>query len=114
MSIPSVSQEAPGSGAGPGGLSGDLMGARHRLSKQLLLRYGIVYYGGAAWTGAHDRWLRNVAAPQVRLPATKTAFDAGHDHVLSRQARRGRLDAARSPLTASSLRSCVGCGVFGG
>ena len=33
--------------------AGDLMRARHRLSK-LLLRHGIVYYGGAAWTGKHD------------------------------------------------------------
>ncbi len=33
---------------------GDLMCARHRLSK-LLLRHGIVYYGGKAWTGKHDR-----------------------------------------------------------
>ena len=36
---------------------GDLMRARHRLSK-LLLRQGIVYSGGQAWTGAHDVWLR--------------------------------------------------------
>ena len=36
---------------------GDLMRARHRLSK-LLLRHGIVYYGGTAWTGRHDVWLR--------------------------------------------------------
>jgi transposase len=31
---------------------GDLMRARHRVSK-LLLRQGIVYYGGKAWTGTH-------------------------------------------------------------
>ena len=36
---------------------GDLMRARHRLSK-LLLRQGIVYSSGQAWTGAHDAWLR--------------------------------------------------------
>ena len=36
---------------------GDLMSARHRLSK-LLLRQGIVYYGGRAWTGKHELWLR--------------------------------------------------------
>jgi transposase len=35
---------------------GDLMRARHRLSK-LLLRQGIVNSGGHAWTGAHDAWL---------------------------------------------------------
>ena len=34
-----------------------MMRARHRLSK-LLLRHGIVYYGGTAWTGRHDVWLR--------------------------------------------------------
>ena len=42
---------------------GDLMRARHRLSK-LLLRHGIVYYGGNAWTGKHDQWLRTEALPQ--------------------------------------------------
>lgn len=36
---------------------GDLMSARHRVSK-LLLRQGIVYAGGKAWTGVHDTWLR--------------------------------------------------------
>ena len=34
-----------------------LMGNRHQLSK-LLLRHGLVYDEGAAWTGKHDRWLR--------------------------------------------------------
>lgn len=35
----------------------DLMRTRHRQSK-LLLRQGIVYYGGEAWTVVHERWLR--------------------------------------------------------
>jgi transposase len=35
---------------------GELMRARHRLSK-LLLRHGLVY-DASAWTGAHDAWLR--------------------------------------------------------
>src|SRR6478609_4385926 len=34
----------------------DLMRARHRVSK-LLLRHGIVYCGGKAWTDLHDRWV---------------------------------------------------------
>ena len=38
------------------GAAADLMRARHRLSK-LLLRHGIVYSGGKAWTELHDRWL---------------------------------------------------------
>jgi len=36
---------------------GDLMRARHWVSK-LLLRPGIVYYGCHAWTGTHLVWLR--------------------------------------------------------
>jgi len=80
---------------------GDLMRARHRLSK-LLLRHGIVYYGGQAWSGAHDRWLRTVAAPQLTWPATRMAFDADYDHVLTMQARRRRLDAAIEEMAAAS------------
>lgn len=80
---------------------GDLMRARHRLSK-LLLRHGIVYYGGAAWTGAHDRWLRTEAAPQLTSPATRLAFDADYDHALTMVARRGRLDTAIEEMAASS------------
>ena len=36
---------------------GDPMRTRHRLSK-LLLRWGIAWSGGAAWTGRHELWLR--------------------------------------------------------
>ena len=80
---------------------GDLMRARHRLSK-LLLRHGVVYYGGRAWTGAHDEWLRTEAAPQLILPATRMAFDADYDHALTMQARRRRLDAAIEEMAAAS------------
>jgi transposase len=94
VSIPGVSQEAARDLVrAREDCRGDLMRARHRLSK-LLLRYGIVYYGGQAWTVAHDRWLRTVAATQLTTPATKMAFDADYDHVLTMQARRGRLNAA--------------------
>src|SRR5258705_8836926 len=79
VSIPSVSQEAARDLVrAREDCRGDLMRARHRLSK-LLLRHGIVYYGGAAWTGAHDRWLRTQAAPQLRASATRMAFDADYD-----------------------------------
>jgi transposase len=94
VSIPSVDQEAARDLVrAREDCRGDLMRARHRLSK-LLLRHGIVYYGGAAWTGAHDRWLRTVAAPQLRAAPARMAFDADYDHVLTMQARRARLDAA--------------------
>ena len=69
---------------------GDLMRARHRLSK-LLLRHGIVYTDGAAWTGAHHAWL---ARQHLESPATRMAFDAEHETVLATLARRDRLDAA--------------------
>ncbi|OLL17961.1 IS110 family transposase [Rhodococcus sp. M8] len=80
---------------------GDLMRARHRLSK-LLLRHGLVYDGGAAWTGAHDRWLRTEAAPQLTWPATRMAFEADYEHVLTMRARRRRLDTAIEEMAAAS------------
>jgi transposase len=80
---------------------GDLMRARHRLSK-LLLRYGIVYYDGAAWTGKHDVWLRQQALPQLTSPATRLTFDSYYEAVLSVRARRDRLDTAIAQLAADS------------
>jgi transposase len=77
---------------------GDLMRARHRVSK-LLLRQGIVYDSGQAWTGAHDRWLR-----QQRFvnPATRMAFDSGYEAVLAVSARRDRLDRAITEMATDS------------
>ncbi|GAA1145137.1 IS110 family transposase [Nocardioides aquiterrae] len=84
----------------------DLMRARHRLSK-LLLRYGIVYYGGNAWTGKHDIWLRREALPQLTTRATRLTFDADYDAVLTRKAQRDRLDAAIDELAAESEFTAV-------
>ena len=66
VAVPSVDQEAARDlvRAREDG-RGDLMRARHRLSK-LLLRQGIVYSGGHAWTGAHDVWLRQ-HRPRARV-----------------------------------------------
>jgi transposase len=80
---------------------GDLMRARHRLSK-LLLRHGIVYFGGDAWTGKHDAWLRHEALPQLSDRATRLAFDSDYDTVLVTKARRDRLDAAIEEMAAGS------------
>ncbi|GLC62567.1 hypothetical protein PLESTB_001914400 [Pleodorina starrii] len=77
---------------------GDLMRARHRVSK-LLLRHGIVYTDGAAWTGAHHAWL---ARQHLGTPATRMAFDAEHEAVLATLARRDRLDAAITAMAADS------------
>jgi len=77
---------------------GDLMRARHRLSK-LLLRHGIVYSGGRAWTGAHDAWLRR---QRFTSPAVQMTFDSDYDTVLTVQARRDRLDQAIAVVAADS------------
>jgi transposase len=77
---------------------GDLMRARHRLSK-LLLRQGIVYSGGQAWTGAHDAWLRRQSFDSAPLRWT---FESDYDAVLSVQARRDRLDAAITAMATDS------------
>jgi transposase len=77
---------------------GDLMRARHRLSK-LLLRQGIVYSGGRAWTGAHDLWLRR---QRFEAPALQLTFESDYEAVLAVQARRDRLDAAIAALAADS------------
>jgi transposase len=70
VSIPSVDQEAARDLVrAREDCRGDLMRARHRLSK-LLLRHGIVYYGGKAWTGKHDQWLRHDALPKLSTRAT--------------------------------------------
>jgi len=68
---------------------GDLMRARHRLSK-LLLRHGIVY-DASAWTQAHDAWLRRQRFPSRPLAL---AFDECYGAVLQAKTRRDALDAA--------------------
>jgi transposase len=78
---------------------GDLMRARHRLSK-LLLRHGAVYSGGKAWTDRHEGWLRAQRCFATR--ATQLAFDSDFDAVLATQARRDRLDKTITQVAADS------------
>ena len=80
---------------------GDLMRARHRLSK-LLLRHGIVYYDGNAWTGKHDTWLRTEAFGALMTTATRLTFDSDYEAVLSVTARRSRLDEQIAVMAADS------------
>ena len=102
VAIPSVDQEAARDLVrAREDCRGDLMRARHRLSK-LLLRHGIVYYDGAAWTGKHDVWLRHDAQPQLTTRATRLAFDSDYETVLAVKARRDRLDAAIEEMAANS------------
>jgi len=80
----------------------DLMRVRHRISK-LLLRHGHVYYGGKAWTGAHERWLRGIRFdPAGEGGGTRAAFDADLEAVDFAVARRDRLERAIGQLAADS------------
>ena len=82
---------------------GDLMRARHRLSK-LLLRQGIVYTGGQPWTGVHDTWLRS---QRFDLPGRQLAFDAAYETMTLTVDRRDRLDAAIVAMAADSEYTAV-------
>ena len=107
VAIPSVEQEAARDLVrAREDCRGDLMRARHRLSK-LLLRHGIVYYGGHAWTNKHDAWLRQDALSQLTARATRLTFDADYDTVLTVKARRDRLDAAIEEMAADSEFTAV-------
>jgi len=99
VSVPSVDQEnARDLVRAREDCRSDLMRARHRLSK-LLLRQGIVYSGGQAWTGAHDAWLRR---QRFDSPALQLAFESDYDAVLTVKARRDRLDQAIAAMAADS------------
>lgn len=99
VAVPSVEQEAARDLVrSREDCRGDLMRARHRLSK-LLLRHGIVYYGGNAWTGVHDVWLRR---QRLDSPAAQLALESDYETVQTVTLRRDRLDAAIAELAADS------------
>jgi len=99
VAVPSVEQEAARDLVrAREDVRGDLMRSRHRVSK-LLLRQGIVYSGGQAWTGTHLVWLR---AQHFVAPGLQLAFDAEHEAVLQAEARRDRLDKAIVVMAAAS------------
>jgi transposase len=74
---------------------GELMRARHRLSK-LLLRHGLVY-DASAWTLAHDAWLRRQRFESRPLAI---AFDESYAAMLQAKTRRDALDRAIVELAA--------------
>lgn len=77
---------------------GDLMTARHRVSK-LLLRQGIIYAGGNPWTTRHELWLRK---QRFEVPGLQLAYDSAFDAMLACQSRRSRLDEAIEAMAADS------------
>jgi transposase len=80
----------------------DLMSARHRVS-ELLLRQGIVYSGGKAWTARHATWLR---AQRFEQRALQPAYEAAYETMELTLARRDRLDAATAEMATDS--ECTG------
>jgi transposase len=75
---------------------GDLMRARHRLSK-LLLRHGAVY-DATAWTRTHDAWLRKQRFQDGPLAIV---FDECYSRMIDAKTRRDTLDKAIAELAAS-------------
>lgn len=82
---------------------GDLMADRHCISK-LLLRQGIVYSGGKAWTGKHQVWPRT---HMFTVPGLQLAYDTAYDPMLATVDRRDRLDAAIAEMSADSVYTPV-------
>jgi len=76
----------------------DLMRSRHRVSK-LLLRQGIVYSGGHAWTTTHEAWLHSQS---FTVPGRQGAYDAAMEAMLLTRDRRDRLDAEIEKMAAAS------------
>jgi transposase len=66
-------------------LRGDLMRARHRLSK-FLLRRGHRYPDGHAWTPKHGRWLRALSFQESCAQATFADYCASVDLLAGRRA----------------------------
>ncbi|WP_422656580.1 IS110 family transposase [Mycobacterium sp.] len=99
VTIPTVEQEAARDLVrAREDIRGDLMTARHRLSK-LLLRQGIVYSGGRSWTREHERWLRRQRFDNAAL---QLAYDTAFDTMLATVDRRERLDTAIAEMAADS------------
>jgi transposase len=82
---------------------GDLMRARHRLSK-LLLRHGLVY-DATAWTRTRDGWLRR---QRFHGGPLAIVFDECDGRMLDAKSRRDALDEAITELAATAPYVDVG------
>lgn len=81
-------------------LRGDLMRARHRLSK-LLLRHGIRYEGkGRHWTEPHRSWLAKLELDQLPAQATLTDYRGAIEALVHRRSELERLIEAAIPGSA--------------
>ena len=88
---------------------GDLMRARHRLSK-LLLRHDVVWDGKATWGKTHMRWL---ASQRFDSSALQAAFDNDLAAVRQVEARRDELDTLIVEMAAggpyATTVAALGC-----
>jgi transposase len=106
----------------------DLMRARHRLSK-LLLRHGIRFDDGAAWTERHRQWLAAVTLPWPAAQATLLDARGAIDALVHRRdsleceiiamlpsspwrIQAGRLRCLRGIDTLSAVGLCAEIGDF--
>ena len=103
VAIPSIQHKAARDLLARENCRGDLMTARHRLSK-LLLRQGIVYSCGRARTGKHELWLRN---HRFNTAGLELAYDAAFDAMPSTLGRWDRLDRAIATMAADSVLTPV-------
>lgn len=79
-------------------LRGDLMGARHRISK-LLLRHGHVFdEPGETWSTRHLRWLSKVRFAEALTETVFGEYLAHHEVLLARRDRLDRLIAEQAIL----------------
>ena len=99
VTIPSVAQEAARDLVrAREDCRGDLMTARHRLSK-LLLRQGIVY---SRWASLDGQARAVAAAQRFDAPGLQLAYDAAFDAMVACVHRRDRLDEAITAMAADS------------
>ena len=82
---------------------GDIMRARHQLSKYLL-RKGLVYPGRTAWTQEHRRWLRSIELPE---PEERFVLSELLEAVAQAEERRRRVDAEVSRRAAAPEHAAV-------
>jgi transposase len=81
-------------------LRGDLMGARHRISK-LLLRRGLVFAGpGDSWSQAHLAWLAKVRLGEPLADTVFGEYLGCHEVLLARRDRLDGLIAEQAGLEA--------------
>lgn len=90
-------------------IRGDLMRARHRLSK-LLLRHD-VRFGGRAWSERHRAWLSTLELGEDAAQATLVDYLGAVEALLHRKRQLERQIAAAIPARRGRTRSggCAAC-----